>query len=162
MLASTHAAMTATYADLFDDAGLQGAFRRLDALTPATQPQWGSMNVAAMLAHLNVAYEMLYETKHKRPNALLRFLLRTFLKDKVVGPAPYARNSPTAPQFKIADSRDFAVERDRLMAYMRRMYGEGRAQFEGRESASFGALTASEWNVMFSKHLDHHLRQFGA
>lgn len=153
--------MTATYADLFDDAGLQAALRRLDALTPTTQPQWGSMNVSAMLAHLNVAYEMLYETKHKRPNAILRFLLRVFLKNKVVGPAPYARNTPTAPQFKIADSRDFTVERDRLVAYMRRMHGEGRARFEGRESASFGPLTAGEWNVMFSKHLDHHLTQFG-
>jgi Protein of unknown function (DUF1569) len=148
-------------ADLFDPAGLESAMERLHALTPTAQPQWGKMRVAAMLAHLNVSYEMLYETRHKRPNALVRFLLRTFLKAKVVGPAPYPRNSPTAPQFRIADTRDFATEKDRLMAYMQRMYGEGRARFEGRESASFGPLTASEWNVMFSKHLDHHLRQFG-
>ncbi len=153
---------TATYADLFDPASLEGAIARINTLTPSTQPQWGSMNASAMLAHLNVAYEMLYEDKHKRPNALVRFLLRTFLKDKVVGPAPYPRNSPTAPAFKIADARDFAVERDRLVAYMRRMATEGRARFEGRESASFGPLTANEWNVMFSKHMDHHLRQFGA
>ena len=148
-------------ADLFDPAGLESAMARLNALSPTSQPQWGKMGVAAMLGHLNVSYEMLYETKHKRPNALVRFLLRTFLKDKVCGPAPYPRNSPTAPQFRIADTRDFAKEKDRLVTYMRRMHGEGRAQFEGRESASFGPLTASEWNIMFSKHLDHHLRQFG-
>lgn len=151
-----------TYADLFDAAGLEAALQRIASLTPASQPLWGKMGVAAMFAHLNVAYEMLYDDTHPRPNALMRFLLRTFLKNKVVGPQPYARNSPTAPQFRIADTRDFATERDRLIAYLRRMQGEGRARFEGRESASFGPLTAGEWNVMFSKHLDHHLRQFGA
>jgi hypothetical protein len=154
--------MTSTsYANLFDPAGLESAVQRVQALTPESQPQWGKMGVAAMLAHLNVAYEMLYETKHKRPNALVRFLLTTFLKGKVVGPTPYPRNAPTAPQFKIAESRDFMTERNRLVAYMRRMFDEGSVRFEGRESASFGPLTASEWNVMFSKHLDHHLRQFG-
>ena len=34
---------------------------RINNLTPATQPQWGKMNVAQMLAHCNVAYEMVFE-----------------------------------------------------------------------------------------------------
>ncbi|MBM4183257.1 MAG: DUF1569 domain-containing protein [Gemmatimonadetes bacterium] len=153
---------TPTYADLFSASGLDASLRRLEALAPDTRAQWGKMDVAQMLAHLNVAYEMLYEDKHARPNPVMRALLRMFLKNKVVGPTPYPRSSPTAPQFKIADRRDFAAERGRLVAYMRRMHDEGRPRFEGRESASFGALSADEWNVMFSKHLDHHLRQFGA
>lgn len=152
---------TPTYADLFSAAGLDASLRRIDALTPTTPPQWGKMDVARMLAHLNVAYEMLYDDIHRRPNALVRALLRLFLKNKVVGPTPYPRSSPTAPQFKIADARDFSAERARLVAYMRRMHDEGRPRFEGRESASFGPLTSDEWNVMFSKHLDHHLKQFG-
>ncbi len=154
--------MTApTYADLFTAEGLGASLSRLQALTPSSRAEWGKMGVAQMLAHRNVAYEMLYEDKHPRPKATIRLLLRLFLKQKVVGPAPYPRSSPTAPQFKIADARDFSAERDRLVAYMRRMFAEGRPRFEGRESASFGPLTSGEWNVMFAKHLDHHLRQFG-
>jgi hypothetical protein len=149
------------YADLFDRAGLASAIRRVESLTPETRPHWGRMNAAAMLAHLNVAYEMLYDGIHRPPNAILRFFLRLFLKNKVVGPAPYPKNSPTAPQFRIEGTRDFGAEKGRLIAYMQRMFDEGRAMFEGRESMSFGPLTAGEWNVMFSKHLDHHLRQFG-
>jgi hypothetical protein len=152
---------TPTYADLFTADGLEASLRRVQALTPESRAEWGRMDVAKMLAHLNVAYEMLYEDKHPRPNALMRQLLRLFLKSKVVGPAPYPRSAPTAPQFKIADERDFSAERARLVAYMRRMFDEGGPSFEGRESASFGPLTSEEWNVMFSKHLDHHLRQFG-
>ena len=30
-----------------------------------------------------------------------------------------------------------------------------------KESLSFGALSVSEWNNLFYKHLDHHLNQFG-
>jgi hypothetical protein len=88
-------------------------------------------------------------------------VLQRFVKQGVVGPKPYPRSAPTAPAFRIADAREFDAERDRLVAYLRRVAGEGRAAFEGRESLSFGPLTAAEWNVLFAKHLDHHLRQFG-
>jgi hypothetical protein len=119
------------------------------------------MVVSEMLAHVNVAYEMVYEQKHPRPNPIMRFVLKRIVKARVVGPEPYPRNTPTAPAFRIKDTRDFTVERDRLIAYLQQVQREGRSQFEGRESLSFGPLTASEWNGLFSKHLDHHLQQFG-
>ena len=37
-----------TYADLFDAAGLEAALQRIASLTPASQPLWGKMGVAAM------------------------------------------------------------------------------------------------------------------
>jgi len=149
------------YPDLFDTAVLETHIERLERLTPATVPQWGEMTAPAMLAHLNVCYEMVYESKHPRPNPIMRWVLKTIVKQKVVGPAPYARSTPTAPAFRIKGERDFAVEQARLIAYMRRVQQEGRTRFEGRESASFGPLTAHEWNVLFAKHLGHHLQQFG-
>jgi Protein of unknown function (DUF1569) len=149
------------YPNLFEAAEVEAAMRRLDALTPATVPQWGTMGVATMLAHVNVAYEMVYDNKHSRPNALMRFVLKRIVKQKVVGPDPYPRNTPTAPAFRIKDTRDFDTERERLRGYLRRVQQEGTRAFEGRESLSFGPLTAAEWNGLFSKHLDHHLQQFG-
>jgi hypothetical protein len=150
------------YPDVFDASAVEAQLRRLESLTPDTRPQWGTMSAPAMLAHLNVAYEMLYDGTHPRPNPVLRFILRTFVKKGVVGPKPYPRNTPTAPAFRIAGPRDFGKEKARLVAYMQRVLHDGRAAFEGRESLSFGPLTASEWSVLFSKHFDHHLRQFGA
>jgi hypothetical protein len=149
------------YLDLFDPAGVDVALGRLAALTAESPPQWGSMNAAQMLAHLCVAYDMAFDRNYPRPNPLMRWALRRFVKDKVVGPAPYPRNTPTAPQFRIRDPRNFAQERARLEANLRRALTDGRAAFEGRESPSFGPLSANEWNVLFAKHLDHHLRQFG-
>jgi hypothetical protein len=150
-----------TLPDLFDTADVERTVERLQALTPDTVPHWGRMTVSQMLAHCCVAYEMLYTTKHPRPNPLMRWVLRRFVKQGVVGPKPYAKGTPTAPAFRITDPREFHAERERLVGYLRRVAGEGRTAFEGRESLSFGPLTAHEWNVLFAKHLDHHLRQFG-
>lgn len=119
------------------------------------------MTVDQMLAHCNVSYEMVYDGTHPKAGPLKRFLLKTFVKPTVVGPAPYRRSVPTAPQFRIAGPKDFGRERQRLLDYLERVQREGAAAFEGRESLSFGAMTSSEWNVSFYKHLDHHLTQFG-
>jgi hypothetical protein len=149
------------YPDLFDSHGIEVMQRRIGALTPDTQPLWGKMSVSEMLAHVNVAYEMVYTDKHPRPNPIMRWVLKKIVKQRVVGPAPYPRNTPTAPAFRITDTRDFETERERLLAYLQQVAAEGRAKFEGRASLSFGPLTATEWNGLFSKHLDHHLQQFG-
>ena len=41
---------------------------RVEKLTPESQPTWGKMSVAQMLAHCNVSYEMVYTNKHPKPN----------------------------------------------------------------------------------------------
>lgn len=136
---------------------------RIDSLRPDSPRLWGTMDSARMLAHVNVAYEMLYEPeKHAKPNALVTFLLKVFVKQSVVGDKPYKHNGQTAPAFVIADARDFEAEKARTKAFLRRVLAEGEAVFEGRESHSFGTLTVREWNNLFHKHLDHHLAQFGA
>ena len=114
-----------------------------------------------MMAHCCVAYEMVYENKHKAPNAFMKFFLKLFVKDMVVGPKPYKKNSQTAPAFLIKDERDFETEKARLISYLKKTQELGAEHFDDKESLSFGKLSKAEWNVMFYKHLDHHLAQFG-
>lgn len=147
--------------DLFQPEGLTVAKARIAALTPDTQPAWGKMTVAQMLAHCNVAYEIEYTDKHPRPDAVMRLIIRLFAKDQVVGPKPYPRNGRTAPIFIISDERDFAVEQQRLVEHLDKTHELGAAHFDGKENAGFGKLSLKQWNTLFSKHLDHHLGQFG-
>lgn len=149
------------YPDPFDSAEVDAVIDRIYRLNTSSQPLWGRMTSAQAMAHLCVAYEMVYTNKHPRPNPLVRLILRLVAKRGVVGPNPYPKNSPTAPQFRINSSREFALERDRLIEYVHQVQQDGRVRFEGRESLSLGPLTADEWAVLFGKHLDHHLRQFG-
>ncbi len=147
--------------NIFDSAIVARLVARINQLTPTTPPRWGKMSVDQMLAHCNVSYEMVYENSIPRPGAFKRLLLRVLVKTAVVGPKPYRRNTPTAPQFKMIGTKDFGREKSRLIDYLHRVQGEGAKAFDGRESHSFGPLSTTEWSTLFYKHLDHHLTQFG-
>lgn len=135
---------------------------RINTLTADAQPKWGKMSVDQMLAHCCVSYEMALENKHKKPGGFARFLLKLFVKNAVVGEKPYPKNGRTAPAFLITDQRNFENEKTRLTNYIRKTAELGENHFDGKESLSFGKLTKAEWNILFYKHVDHHLNQFGA
>ena len=138
----------------------QTIINRINQLTSNSVAFWGKMSASQMLAHCNVSYEMVYEDIHKKPNSFMKLILKSLIKNKVVSDKPYPRNNPTAPQFIIKDERNFDNEKSRLINYIIKTQELGLNEFEGKESHSFGKLTAIEWNNMFAKHLDHHLSQF--
>lgn len=147
--------------NIFTKSVADNVIQRINKLEPVTQPNWGRMSVDQMLAHCNVTYEMVYEDKHPKPGFLLKLILKSFVKNKVVNELPYNRNSRTAPMFLIKESKNFEAEKNRLIGYITRTQEMGENKFDNRESLSFGKLSKTEWNNMFYKHLDHHLTQFG-
>ncbi len=147
--------------NIFTKEVTESIVERINQLTPATSAKWGKMDVAQMLAHCNVTYEMVFENIHPKPNFLMQFILKKLVKPKVVDDSSYELNSRTAPQFIIKDSKKFEEEKTRLINYLIKTQQLGEKYFEGKESHSFGSLTAVEWNNMFYKHLNHHLTQFG-
>jgi hypothetical protein len=147
--------------NIFTNQGVESFLKRLDKLTPESKGLWGKMNVSQMLAHCNVTYEMCYENKHPKPNGLVRFILKMFVKKFVTNEVPYKKGSKTAPQFIITDQKEFNTEKNRLINFILKTQELGDTYFEGKESLSFGNLTSKEWNNMFAKHLDHHFGQFG-
>lgn len=147
--------------NVFNQHDAEQLIHRINKLSIHSQALWGKMSVDKMLAHCNVTYELVYESKHPKPGAFKSFMLKLFVKSIVVGEKPYRKNSQTAPEFLIKDSRVFETEKARLIQYITKTQQLGEKHFEGKESHSFGNLTAKEWNNMFYKHLDHHLQQFG-
>lgn len=147
--------------DIFNPATTRETLERIKQLNPNSQPEWGKMNVAQMLAHCNVTYELAYESKEPPASGIKKWLLKTFVKNIVVGEKPYKPNSRTAPVFVITTEKAFEHEKQRLETYIQKTEELGANYFNQKESQSFGALTTKEWNNMFYKHLDHHLRQFG-
>lgn len=135
--------------------------KRIENLKPTTPAIWGKMNVSQMLAHNNVLYEMTFDDKHKKPNVILKFLVKLLVKTNVVSEKPYKKNGGTAPAFLINDNRNFELEQSTLIKNIEKVQSLGENYFDNRESHSFGKLSKTEWNNMFYKHLDHHLSQFG-
>ncbi len=149
------------YSNIFDRETTKTVLKRLSALQPDTQPQWGKMNAAQMLAHLNVAYDMTYGKLPVNYGFFTRFMLKMFVKGVVVGEKPYAKNNRTAPQFVIADERDFQKELAALKENINKTETLGAAHFEGLENLSFGPLNSKQWSNLFQKHIEHHFEQFG-
>lgn len=147
--------------NLFEKEACEDIIVRINNLKNDAVPLWGTMNVAQMLAHCNVTYIMVYENVYPKPNFFVRLLLKSFVKPKVINEQSYEKNSPTAPAFKVDKNQDFEQERKKLIEYIIRTQDLGEKEFENKESISFGNLSSKEWNNMFYKHLDHHLRQFG-
>ena len=147
--------------NIFNTSDCQEFIARINQLRAETKPQWGKMNASQMLAHCNVSYELVYDTKYPKPGAFKKFILKALVKKYVVNEAPYKHSSQTAPEFIITDKREFDAEKTRLINYINKTRELGESYFDGKESHSFGALSKQEWNNMFSKHLNHHLSQFG-
>jgi len=147
--------------DIFSKKVTDEVIARINKLTPATTAKWGKMNVSQMLAHCCVSYEMAYETRHPAPGAFMKLILKMLVKNTVVSETPYKHNSRTAPAFLMTTEKEFATEKARLISYINKTQQRGEKEFHNKPSLSFGPLTATEWNNMFYKHLDHHLSQFG-
>lgn len=148
--------------NIFDLAITSEVIERANKLTSESQAQWGKMNVAQMLAHCNVTYDMVFTDHYVKANAFKKFMLNALVKPIVVGEKPYKKNGRTAPQFLIVDEREFEKEKTKLLDYLVKVQELGGSHFDGMESLSFGKLSEQEWNNMFYKHIDHHLTQFGA
>lgn len=149
--------------NIFDKAVCDELATRINSLTSSSQRKWGKMSVDQMLAHCCITYEYVFEPqKFKKPNALVKLMLKLFVKNLVVGDKPYKKNSPTASDFVIKEAKNLEEEKARLIAYIYRVQELGATHFDGKESHSFGVLTQKEWNNMFYRHLDYHLGQFGA
>lgn len=148
--------------NIFSQEVTQELINRINQITPNQQPLWGKMSADQVLAHCNVPYSYTFEPeKFKKPGFLMGFMLKTFVKKMVTGEKPYPKNSRTAPEFVMVGSKDFEAEKAKLIANIQKCQQLGESYFEGKENHSFGKMNSKEWNVLFYKHLDHHLTQFG-
>lgn len=133
--------------------------RRVRADSPR---QWGRMNAAQAIAHCARGMEMAVDDLRPR-RVLIGRIIGPLVKRLALGnDQPMKRNSPTAPELVVSDERDLDVERERLCALIDRFATGGAARCTTHPHAFFGPLTPEQWAELMYKHLDHHLRQFGA
>ncbi len=140
--------------------GNEAILRRINTLTPVSKAEWGRMNVAQMLAHCQRPLKLALAKKMPKRN-ILGYLVGGFLKKRILGDVGFTRNMPTAPELVVNDDRSFDVEREQLLSLVKRFAEGGLAAFPTAPHPLFGGMTPHEWDLLYAKHLDHHLRQFG-
>ncbi len=148
--------------NLYDTGVEQDITGRLASLRPENERQWGTMTAAQALAHCSVAMEFAVGDVNP-PRMLLGRLVSWFATGLVLSnDKPLARNVPTAKSMIIEDERNLERERARLLELVTRFVAAGPKGCTKHPHTFFGELKAEEWSTLMYKHVDHHLRQFGA
>ena len=147
--------------NLFQREAVDEVIVRIDTLQPATQRQWGKMDVAQMMAHCSAALDMA-SGRLNPPRLFIGRVLGPFVKPIYTNEKPLSRSSPTDPKLVVSDHRDFVPEQERLKLCVRQFHDGGEALCTRHPHPFFGPLAPSDWSRGMYKHLDHHLRQFGA
>jgi len=146
--------------NLFEKEAVDEVISRIDKLQPATQRQWGKMDVAQMMAHCSGALDMA-SGKSNLPRVFVGRLIGPLVKPVYTNEKPFAKSNPTAKELVVSDQRDFARERAQLKEKIAQFHQGGEKQCTRHPHPFFGSLTPYEWSRGMYKHLDHHLRQFG-
>jgi murein endopeptidase len=146
---------------LYDAAAREAVLARIAALRPDARRVWGKMDLPQAMAHCAVALEAATGDR-PMPQAFIGKILGSFFRGKLLGPEPFDRDSPTHKDLKVADRREFARERDRLAAAVKKFAAAGPDSSARIKHGFIGRLTGDEWGRVMHKHLDHHLKQFGA
>ena len=146
--------------NLFQREAIDEVIGRIDTLQPATQRQWGKMDVAQMMAHCSATLDMA-SGRLNTPRAFVGRLIGPFFKSVFTNEKPFSRSSPTDPKLVVSDQRDFLREQEQLKLKVRQFHEGGEMQCTRHPHPFFGALPPQDWARGMYKHLDHHLRQFG-
>ena len=133
--------------------------RRLDAVTSGSTARWGRMDSRQMLTHLTDSIRMALGELEVRPRSgPLRFPL---LRHAIIHWLPFPKGAPTAPELLMRRADDCDAERAVLKHLLERL-GAMEGAREWPEHPAFGRLGSRDWGVLVHRHVDHHLRQFGA
>lgn len=133
---------------------------RVRSLSVSSTGKWGTLDVAGMLQHLRLSASM---TLGELP--VLSKKKRVFqvfpLKHLILYVFPFPKGAPTAQELKPSVAASLEEERAAVLELLERI-GTGPREGAGPDHPLFGPLTWHEWGVATYKHVDHHLRQFGA
>ena len=135
---------------------------RIAQLGPTNRRQWGKMTAAQAMAHCSSVMEWAVG-ENNPPRMFLGYIFGPIAKSQVLkDEKPMGKNAPTAKSLVVIDERDLRKECNRLSSLVDRFATAGPSGCTKHPHTFFGPLTPDEWARLMYKHLDHHLRQFGA
>ena len=146
---------------LFDPNTAQEIEQRIKSLRVDSPSMWGKMDVAQMMAHCNVSLEAAMGKIHPK-RSLIAKLIGGLLKGQLTNDTLMGKSLPTHPVYIMANAKEFEKEKSRFITLLKEFSEGGVAGVTQSPHAFFGKITPMQWSSGTWKHLDHHLRQFGA
>lgn len=144
---------------LHDSAFRTDLCARVEAVRPDAQRRWGTMELDQMFWHLNAGLalalgEIAFEPED---NVLTRVLLKRVV---LYGPWPKGRIQ-TLKEITATARYGVEAERRRLLELME-AFAARDLTMQWHHHPLFGRMSGSEQSHLNARHIDYHLRQFGA
>jgi hypothetical protein len=144
---------------VWNPADLAALLTRIDTLQPNQPAKFGKMTVSQMVRHCTVPlYGTMGEMKVTQKNTFIKIWPMPKL---IIYVLPWPQGAPTAPEFIITDEGDLTERKAALRAALEKFVAKGESQ-TFQPHAAFGVLSAKDWGALVHRHMDHHLKQFGA
>ncbi len=141
----------------FDDDVRQALLTRIEHVTPSSRALWGKMNAEQMLTHLVQSLRMAVgELQVKSKKLPMR---HAPLRQLIVYWLPWPKSAPTAPEL-IPSNSETIESCKRELSRLADVFASRTGDWP--EHPAFGDLGRAAWGVLVRRHVDHHLRQFGA
>ncbi|HEU4386644.1 MAG TPA: DUF1569 domain-containing protein [Blastocatellia bacterium] len=133
---------------------------RVRSLSASSTARWGRMSVTEMLQHLRLSAQMgvgelPVASSNKRAFQVFP------LKHLILYVLPFPKGAPTAPELLPSPATSLEEEQAALLALLQQI-GTGPREGAGPAHPLFGTLSWREWGAVTYKHVNHHLKQFGA
>ena len=135
---------------------------RVRKLTGNETPKWGKMNTSQMMSHLVQAGNLPFMESLPDKST---FLSRTLIKPLILYILPMPKGVKVTDDFdQQVNGRkpsEFEADQSQLIDSIEKL-GTLPIDHDCKHHPMFGKMNAKEWALIAHKHVDHHLKQFGA
>ena len=145
---------------ILNESDLAAIGSRVRSLSASSTARWGRMSVTGMLHHLRLSAQMAVGELNVVSKSKRAFQVFP-LKHMILYVLPFPKGAPTAPELQAGAASSLEEERAALLELLDRI-GSGPREGTGPAHPLFGPLSWREWAAATYKHVDHHLKQFGA
>jgi hypothetical protein len=143
---------------LLDEKVRQNLLERLRSLQADSPRQWGTMTAHQMVCHFSDAMRVtLGDTPSKKRGTLVHRTLVKWIVLYLPMPVPKGKIK-TVPEMLSTQPEGWESDLQGVEKLIERFA-------TAKELAThpvFGSMSKGQWGILAGKHLDHHLRQFGA
>lgn len=132
---------------------------RIGRLAWDRRAAWGRFTAPKMICHLADSLKMaMGDLKVAPRTSPLRY---PPLKQLIIYVAPFPKGVPTAPELLAREPRGWIDDVADVQSLLERV-AASRTTDAWPGHPAFGTLSRRAWGVLIYRHMDHHLRQFGA
>ena len=144
---------------IFDQEAREELLQRIAAVRGTEAARWGRMNAVQMISHIEASARMATGEITAKP----KFTPFKWgpIRRLVICRLPFPKGAPTAPELLLPVSRPLDELKSELGRLIEQLAARG-SDGQWPEHPAFGHASGTEWGVLLYRHMDHHLRQFGA